>query len=809
MPGKKFLVTLRKPEDAQIVRASGVGVLAEYPHSMLIRADDDQERRIKDAKLETTELPSVQIHLSGTSFALTSALEAQKQTPIKPSEGHRRAYYLVQLIGPAKNEWLEHIRALGGAIHGSTPTFTYIVGIEPDRAKELAEFPFIEAVTPYRPTMKVAPELTKSRRRSLDVESLATLDTAPPVKGDVHQVQVQVFPGESSADVSAAVKAAGGSVLSQTTETVTAMVPSSAIGTLAEQQGVQSILPHRFPKLFNDRARSIMAVPATGVVGQLTLRGKDQIVAIADSGLGNGDKAAPHPDFRGRVADLVSFPFPAGLLPFTDEKPGFDDGPADDGTDDDAGHGTHVCGSVLGDGAAARQKGSNSPPVGIAPEASVYFQAVAQGVRWKSANELSQQGTGVPSDWPPSEFGLYGLPDDLNNLFRPAYAAGARIHSDSWGSSDLSTQKQYNANAQDVDEFSFNHRDMLILFAAGNAGVDADGDGVIDLGSISPPGTAKNCLTIGASESNRPLTDQLRPPNPWDGRWDALEPWRNMTRKGAITENSDGMTCFSSRGPTAENRIKPDVVAPGASILSTRSSALRHAPPLWGDLPPGDPLAGLYCWSGGTSMSTPLVAGLAALVRQHLVSDRNHFQPGSKPSGALIKAFLVNGAVALAGQFPGEIPPGANPVCGFGRVNLIETVAPGGLMTQFDDDPAHAVGSGEMRTYSVKRVDPARPLSVTLVWMDAPSLPGNGSLENKLYLQVVQPDGTVLDGDVSAFPIATNNVQRIRVPQPADGSYQIRVRGVDVGRGSPAAPPGPPRQDFALVVSNVNALDLS
>ena len=60
-------------------------------------------------------------------------------------------------------------------------------------------------------------------------------------------------------------------------------------------------------------------------------------------------------------------------------------------------------------------------------------------------------------------------------------------------------------------------------------------------------------------------------------------------------------------------------------------------------------------------LSTPLVAGAAALVRQHLVQQRGHHQDGVKPSGALIKAFLINGAESIApGQFVADavgVPP--------------------------------------------------------------------------------------------------------------------------------------------------------
>ena len=61
--------------------------------------------------------------------------------------------------------------------------------------------------------------------------------------------------------------------------------------------------------------------------------------------------------------------------------------------------------------------------------------------------------------------------------------------------------------------------------------------------------------------------------------------------------------------------------------------------------------------------------------------------------------------------------------------------------------------------------------------------------------------GTVVNGDVSAFPLVTNNVQQVVVGNPANGTFQILVRGVSVIAQSPGAETGNnPRQDFSLVV---------
>jgi serine protease AprX len=790
----KMLVTLLEPEDAAAVRAAGVEVLAEYPDSMLVRGTDGQLEALA-GRVETTVLPDQVTQVTGTSFVFADAVRAQDAAPLDQRPG-RTAYYLVKLAGPAAPGWLNAVRSLGGTVLDSLPGFALLVGMLPERVAALAGEPWVEDVTPFRPAMKVSPKLRRGAPRDLGTTLLTELSAADLTGAATQRVEVTVFPGESVEDVAARIRAAGGTVLSTAGRTLVVEVGSAVIADLAARQGVQAVLPFAFAELHNDRALAVMRVPADHTFAGRTVTGRGQIVGIADSGLDSGDPDRIHPDIRGRVVGLTSLPTKPALAPFLTDPAGADDGPEDD----ESGHGTHVTGSVLGDGAAAKAIGSAFVPAGAAPEAEVYFQAIGQRVNWKTAEQLAAEGVNVdPADWPPPADGLYGLPDDIGDVFAQAYATGARIHTNSWGAANSGV---YNATSRAVDKFMWTHPDMLILFSAGNDGKDANGNGVVDPDSIGTPATAKNCLTVGASENLRPHGST--PPPGLDHNWSQTAKFPRMAAAGHLSDNVEGMAAFSSRGPTDDGRIKPDVVAPGTNVLSLLSSALPPGgeEPLWGLLPPNHDLRDFYCWSGGTSMSTPLVAGAAALVREHLIEQRG--ADSRPPSAALIKAVLINGAAPMQGQFPGEITAGPNNASGFGRVDVTAAVDE---HLKYDDDPGNSVASGEMRRYAVEVAEPAGPLKVTLVWTDAPSLEGVGSLVNQLYLQVQTPDGTVLDGDTTRFGTATNNVQQITIAAPQAGAYTVRVRGLSVAQHAPDATPADrARQTFAVVMSGGTGL---
>ena len=196
---------------------------------------------------------------------------------------------------------------------------------------------------------------------------------------------------------------------------------------------------------------------------------------------------------------------------------------------DDNGHGTHVAGTIAGDG-DARADGLNK---GVAPAAGLV------GVKVLDANGSgSMADVTAAIDWVVENKALYGIEAINLSLGASGCANGT------------------DATAQAVDRAQA--AGLVVAVAAGN-----DGPGTCTIGT---PGAAAGGLTVGA-----------------------------MADMG---ENGFSQAPFSSRGPTADGRVKPDVSAPGVNIASAQTNT-----------------TGGYVVYSGTSMATPFVAGVALLMR--------------------------------------------------------------------------------------------------------------------------------------------------------------------------------------------------
>jgi serine protease AprX len=213
---------------------------------------------------------------------------------------------------------------------------------------------------------------------------------------------------------------------------------------------------------------------------------------------------------------------------------------------DDHGHGTHVSSIVAGDGLGPSKKLAKRYR-GVAPLASI-----------SSAKVLGYNGSG-------------SIADVIEGVEWCAQRPTVDIINMSLGTKEQSTGTDPLSQAVDLAVGQYG---KIVVVSAGNSGNKP--------GDIGSPGAAGQPISVAASSdwSAKPGT-----PNYSGGPF--LTPW-------------------SSRGPTVSGLAKPDITAPGHTVMAASSNGGRSLPLT---ATPG----GYHSWSG-TSMSSPFIAGVAALM---------------------------------------------------------------------------------------------------------------------------------------------------------------------------------------------------
>jgi len=394
---------------------------------------------------------------------------------------------------------------------------------------------------------------------------------------------------------------------------------------------------------------------------------------------------------------------------------------------------------------------------------------------------------------------------NYDNLAARAYRDGARVSGNSWGAD---TAGAYDADAQNYDRLvrdaqpsgsavaTAGNQQMTFVFAAGNAG-----SGVSTVGS---PGTAKNVITAGAAENVHPF-----------GGSDSS----GVSDTGANSAND--VIDFSSRGPCADQRKKPDIMAPGTHITGGVPQAVKTMSGTGTKLAVFDgsgvsggvnsiyfPSAGqqFYTASSGTSHSTPAVAGAAALVYQWFI-NRGWATASNPASPAMIKAYLMNASRYMTGVSANDTLYSNNQ--GMGMVNLD---------TSFDTTPRFFrdqltadifTASGQTRTWTGTISSSSKPVRITVAWTDAPGSTTGNAYKNNLDLTVVV-NGVTYRGNVFSGANSTtggtadvrNNVESVFLPAGTTGSISITVAGTNINSDGVPNYGTTIDQDFALVAYN-------
>lgn len=397
-------------------------------------------------------------------------------------------------------------------------------------------------------------------------------------------------------------------------------------------------------------------------------------------------------------------------------------------------HATHVAGTIAGSGA-----GSSSAK-GMAPAALIYSYTYKIGY---SATEIASgyasNACRISNHSYGSVIGWYQNDEDV------WVWAG---YTNYWG--------DYRSGSEDWDIVAAS-ADLLICKSAGNDRND-DGPGpephdgtYYDDPSISNPyydlieyrGCAKNVFTVGAVSGSKTITT------------------------------------FSCTGPTDDGRIKPDLVADGQSLYSTINTTS------YGSL-------------SGTSMSTPVLSGILAV----LTELYQRAFDGSEPGHAVMKALLVNTAEDLGRAGPDY-------VYGWG---LADAGAAAETLTNNSSSSARilrgAVRESETNTYTLTLDSAATPLKMTLAWTDLAGNPtAADALKNDLDITLTAPGGGTVhypyimpyaqSGASPTNPAVTgtnewDNIEQIEVASASTGVWTIAVAGTTVPGGN---------QDYVLVLN--------
>ncbi len=432
--------------------------------------------------------------------------------------------FIVQAKQPINAVFRSLIASAGGQIVSYIPNNAYLVQMSAGAAAALGANAQVQAVIPYEPYYKLQ-------------SSLFAYPMDQPLPSNLF-LTLGIFAGNANATLAQIVQL-GGQILSQDRSPfgliVRVRAPADWSG-LADLPGVQLMEPAHLKKSANDLSRVALGVSTDTLTNAnyLSLYGSNVLVEVNDTGID-----VHHPDFN-----TGGNPTTVGGLPIRVT------GDNTNSLDDIDGHGTHVAGIIAGNGA-------ESFTVTNVPQGSVTnadFRGKAPLATLFSVGFLGANDFGASDSY------LQEEPARTNAL----------ISNNSWVNDgdteyDLSAAS-YDAAVRDAIPEATGPQPVLFVFAAGNDGNGDDSGGSGTPDSIESPGTAKNVITVGALDELRGITNIVTDIN---SNMSAI--WFPETSDPSLVAH------FSARGNVGVGsegtfgRFKPDVVAPGTFVVSTRS----------------------------------------------------------------------------------------------------------------------------------------------------------------------------------------------------------------------------------------------
>jgi len=403
------------------------------------------------------------------------------------------------------------------------------------------------------------------------------------------------------------------------------------------------------------------------------------------------------------------------------------------GSDD---HAAHVAGTIGASGVNVPNAEGMAPAVTIAS--------------WDSANDTNEMTNAANST------GGAGQPTPIR-VSNHSYGVG-RGWSGGVFTNDQVFFGQYTNISQAFDNVVA-QTDLIVFKAAGNERNDAP--------AVPVPGQPADCFQGGLGIAADCLGNRATA--------------KNIITVGAMN-GAGAITTFSSFGPTDDGRIKPDVMAEGNWMLSLACNCFDDRDGDGFDDVPNSTTATRFM--GGTSMSTPVGTGTAALLLEEAANQ------GINLGAAAMKALLIQTAQDVNG--PGQSTLGPDFATGWGIIDaqaaadLLRLPAGPGVA----QSSLNATGLAGGYTQSFYLPAGLAEAHVTLAWVDPagnPANPSGAQLVNDLDLRLIAPDDSVFQpwtlnpanpgapavrngGDDSI-----NNVEQVSVLAPMEGVWTLRV----------------------------------
>jgi hypothetical protein len=458
-------------------------------------------------------------------------------------------------------------------------------------------------------------------------------------------------------------------------------------------------------------------VESRDVVPNFAFTGKGEIISVIDTGLDfnhcafKPGKTPYRATFTGNNANAI-----LSAMPITTDKVLMyinlqdNTGIEEETTDFDDipdGHGTHVAGSAVGSSAMCESKVFSHHS-----DSQIIFVDIGKG------NETALK-----------------VPTFMTPLLNLLYEAKSRIFSNSYGSA----ASVYDIHSYELDRFVYLHDDAVIVFAAGNAGPDPS--------TIASPSYAKNVIAVGCSQ-NSPKDAQLE----FDSNWSPNKNPMHANSSFMYWYNSEHLSLFSSRGPTFDGRIKPDVVAVGEYVLSARAHGKKDS---------------MWVYKRGSSMGGPeTVRGISYSMEYLKIVKKM-----KSPSASLMRNILTTTAYELeSSQFHYHQDTVSNLKVsheklsansqGFGRVDLHALFSSQLLL--LDRQHITTFSKPFKRCY---KSDLSQSVSIGLAWTDPPAhIHAEKTLVNDLDLETIVNNHSRTFGNGNWNTSDNlNNVERIRL----------------------------------------------